>query len=48
MSLIQKPFGFGVATARADMSDVPQTDLVVHSRADTGVTDAGGGLVSEW
>ncbi len=48
MSLIQKPFGFGVATPRAEMSEVPQTDLVVHSRADTGVTDAGGGLVSEW
>jgi|TARA_R100000049_G_C1914702_1_gene61262 hypothetical protein len=48
MSLIQKPFGFGLATARAEMSEVPQSNLVVHSRADSGVTDAGGGLVSEW
>jgi len=48
MALIKQPFGFGVAAARADMSDVPQSNLVVHSRADTAVTDDGGGLVSEW
>ena len=48
MALIKKPFGFGAGAARAEMSDVPQSNLVVHSRADTDVTDAGGGLVSEW
>ena len=45
MSLIQKPFGFGVG-GRAPMSDAPQTDLILHWRADTGVTIATG--VSSW
>ena len=48
MALIQKPFGFGLTTPRAEMSEGPQSNLVVHRRADSGVTDAGGGLVSEW
>lgn len=48
MALIKKPFGFGAGAARADMGDVPQTNLLIHSRADTDVTDDGGGVVSEW
>ena len=46
MSLIKQPFGFG-AGGRADMSDIPQTNLIHHWRADTGVT-LSGSLVTDW
>lgn len=45
MSLIKQPFGFAAA-GRAAMSDISQTNLVSHYRADTGVTLATG--VVKW
>jgi hypothetical protein len=40
-------FGGGGGAARADMSDAPQSNLIIHSRADVGITESGDSI-SAW